>query len=84
MNWKSMSLIQKIATIISFLAVAVWLIYKVKSDLFPADPTCPAIAVFTACDAVVLWKENRKWAYLLIAAAVISFACFLLELMLLK
>lgn len=82
MNWKSMPLSHKIATIISVLAVLVWLIHKVKSDLFPVDPTYPAIAVVTACEAVVYWKNRRKWAYLLIAGAVISLACFLLELML--
>ena len=82
MNWKSMPLSHKIAMIISCLAVVVWLIYHVKSDLFPVNPTCPAVAVVTVCEAVVYWKKKRTWAYLLIAAAVISLACFLLELML--
>ena len=80
MNWKNMPLSHKIATIISCLAVVVWLIYKVKPTLFPVDPTYPAIAVFTVCEAVVCWKEKRTWAYLLIAGAVICTACFLLEL----
>jgi hypothetical protein len=75
-----MPLSHKIATIISCLAAVVWLIHQVKSDLFPINPTYPAIAVFTVCEAVVCWKNRRKWAYLLIAAAVISFGCFLLEL----
>ena len=83
MNWKNMPLSHKIATIISGLAVVVWLIHQVKPDLFPVDPTYPAIAVFTICEAVVYWKKQRKWAYLLIAAAVISLASFLLGLMLL-
>ena len=83
MNWKNMSRSQKIVTVISGLAVVVWLIHKVKPDLFPVDPSCPAIAVFTGCEAVVYWKEKRKWAYLLIAAAAISLAAFVLELMLL-
>lgn len=79
MNWKNMPLSHKIATIISGLAVVVWLIYKVKPTLFPVDPTCPAIAVVTACEAVVCWKKKRPWAYLLIAGTVISLACFVLE-----
>ena len=83
MKWKSMPLSHKIATIIAGLAVVVWLIHQVKPNLLPVDPTCPAVAAFTFCEAVVCWKENRKWAYLLIAGAVISLACFLLELMLL-
>ena len=83
MNWKKMTLSQKIATIISCLAVLLWLISQVKSDLFPVDLTCPAVAVFTVCEAVVYWKNNRKWAYLLIAGAVISMAFFLVDLILL-
>jgi glucose-6-phosphate-specific signal transduction histidine kinase len=82
MNWKNMPLLHKIATVISGLVVVVWLIYKVKPALFPFDPTCPAIAVFTVCEAVVYWKKQRKWAYLLIAGAVVSMAFFFLELML--
>ena len=83
MNWQNMPLSHKISTIISGLAVVVWLIHKVKPDLFPFDHNYPAIAVVTLCEAVVYWKEKRKWAYLLIAGAVISMACFLLERMLL-
>ena len=78
MNWKNMPLSHKIATIIAGLAVVVWMIHKVKADLFPIDPTYPAIAVFTLCEAVTCWTEKRKWSYLLIAGAVISFACFIL------
>ena len=82
MNWKNMSVLQKIATIISVLAFAVWLICRVKSDLLPIDLTFPAIAVFTVCEAVVYWQKKRVWAYLLIAGSVISTAIFILELML--
>ena len=80
MNWKKMPLSHKIATVISGLAIVVGLIPYVKSDLLPFDPTYPAIAVFTVCDAVLCWNNRRKWAYLLIAGAVISIACFVLEL----
>ena len=80
MNWKNMSISQKIATVIAGLAVVVWLIPKVKPDLLPVDPTYPAIAVFTVCEAVICWKQNRKWAYLLIAGAVISLGFSILEL----
>ena len=79
MNWKNMPLAHKIATVISWLAVAVWAISKVKSDLLPIDPTYPAIAVFTICEAVVYWKNKRIWSYILIAGAVISLACSLVD-----
>ena len=74
-----MPLSHKIATVISGLSVAVWLINCVQPDLFPFDPTYPAISVFTVCEAVVYWKTKRTWVCLLIGGAVISFACFLLE-----
>ena len=79
MNWKNMTLCHKIATVISGIVIAVWLVYKIKPDLFPFDPTYPAIAVFTACEAVVYWNTKRKWAYLLIAGAVISLAFSFME-----
>ena len=69
----------KIATVIAGIAVVVWLIHHVQPNLLPIDPSYPAIAVFTVCEAVVYWKQKRKWSYLLIAGAVISMACFLLE-----
>ncbi len=78
MNWKNMPLSHKIATVIAGIAFVVWLIFKVKPDLLPIDLTYPAIAVFTVCEAVVCWNNKRKWSYLLIAGAVISFACFIL------
>ena len=83
MNWKNMPLSHKIATVIAGLAVVVWILAHVMPSLLPFDPTYPAIAVFTACEGVVYWKQNRKWAYLLIAGAVICLAFFLLELALL-
>ena len=82
MNWKNIPPSHKIATVISCIAVVFWLIPNLKPDLLPIDPTYPAIAVFTACEAVICWKERRKWAYLLIASAVICMACFLLGYML--
>ena len=75
MNWKNMPLSHKIVTVIAGLAAVVWLIHQVNPNLLPVDPTYPAIAVFTICEAVVYWKDKRKWACLLIAAAVICLAC---------
>jgi 4-amino-4-deoxy-L-arabinose transferase-like glycosyltransferase len=80
MNWKNMSLSQKIATVIAGLAVVVWLIAKVQPKLLPFDPTYPAIAVVTICEAVAYWKTKRLWAWLLIGGSVIFIACCILEL----
>ena len=77
MNWKTMPLSHKIATIISGLAVVTWLIPHVQPDLLPFDPSLPAIAVITLCESVVYWKEKRVWSYLLIAGAVVSIAFYI-------
>lgn len=83
MNWKNMSPVQKLATVIAGIAVVLWAIAQVKPDILPIDASYIAISVFTLCEAVVCWKQKRKWALLLIAAAVICMACTVLEFMLL-
>ena len=65
MNWKNMPTSHKIATVIAGLAAVAWATGQVKPDLFPVNPTYPAIAVFTVCEAVTYWKKKRKWAWLL-------------------
>ena len=82
MNWKTMPLSHKIATVIACLAAIVWLTPMVQPNLLPIDPSYPAIAVFTICEAVVYWQQKRKWAWLLIAGAAVSMAFFILELFL--
>ena len=83
MNWKNMPLSHKIATVIAGIAVLFWVLHQVQPNMLAVDPTYPSIAVFTVCEAVVYWKQKRKWAYLLIAGEVISMACFILECILL-
>jgi hypothetical protein len=82
MKWNEMPLAHKIATIISCIAVVVWLIPNLKPNLLPFDPTYPAISVFTLCEAVIYWDTKRKWAYLYIAAAVICMISYLAGFML--
>ena len=83
MNWKNMTVTQKVVFIIICIAAVLVVAVNLKPDLFPVNITCPAIAVATAGEAVAYWKQKRKWAYLLIAGAVISMAVFILELSLL-
>lgn len=77
-----MSLSQKIATFIAIIAAIVCVIPIFIPDLISIDLSCPAIAVFTICEAVVCWNNNRKWSYLLIVGALISMAFFIYEMML--
>ena len=80
MNWKSMSTAEKIIFIVSCIGAVIVVLAWMKPNLFSMNLTYPAIALVTLCEAVCYWKKNRKWAYLLIVAAVISLACFILEL----
>ena len=80
MNWKEMKLGHKILFVISCIGVLIVVVSHVKPDLFPVDPTYPAIVVFTVCEAVVDWKEKRKRSYLLLAAATVCAALFMMGL----
>lgn len=82
-KWKDMTPLQKAALIISCIAALLIALALRDPDLFPINMTYPGIVVITACEALAEWKQNRKLSYLLIAAAVISLAFFLLELCLL-
>jgi branched-subunit amino acid transport protein AzlD len=78
-----MTLLQKVALIISCIAALLVALALRNPDLFPINMTCPAIVVITTCEALAYWKQNRKLAYLLIVGAVISSAFFMMELFLL-
>ena len=78
-KWKEMSGLHKVATVVACIAALMFVVSKVWPELLPMDLTYPAIALFTVCEALIYWKEKRKWAWLLIAAAVVSLACFILE-----
>ena len=80
MKWNDMTTMQKVVFIITCIAAVLVVIANVKPDLFPINITYPAIAVVTVGEAMAYWKQNRKWAYLLIAGAVVSMAFFALEL----
>ena len=81
-KWKDMTPMEKIAFIISCIAALTIALALRQKDLFSVNITCPAIAIATAFEALAYWKKNRKFAYLLLAAAVISLAVFVLELFL--
>ena len=81
-KWKDMTPLEKAAFIVSCIAAFIIALTLREKDHFSVDITCPAIAIATAFEALAYWKKNRKLAYLLLAAAVISLAVFILELFL--
>ena len=82
-KWKDMTSMQKIGFIIVCLGAVLMLVGIMKPELFPVNMTTPAIAVISVGEAMDYWQKNKKWAWLLLGAAVISMACFVLELCLL-
>ena len=80
MKWNEMTPMQKIGFVIACIGAAFVAFAMLKADLFPVNMTTVGIAVMSVGEAMDYWEKNRKWAYLFIAAAVISMACFLLEL----
>ena len=83
LKWKDMTSMQKIGFIIVCLGAVLVVVSMMKPELFPVSMTTPAIAVMSVGEAMDYWQKNKKWAWLFIGAAVISMACFVLELCLL-
>ena len=79
MKWNEMTLMQKIVFVVFCIGAALMIVAVLKPALFPVNMTTFAIAVMSVGEAMDYWQKNRKWAYLFIAAAVISVACALLE-----
>ena len=78
-NWKDMTPVQKAGFVIICLGAILMLASILKPDLFPVNMTTPAITVITVGEAMNYWEKSKKWTWMFIGAAVISVACFLLE-----
>ena len=82
MKWNEMTSMQKIGFVVLCIGAVLMIAAVLKPALFPANMTTYAIAIMSVGEAMDYWQKNRKWAYLFIAAAVISAGCALLELFL--
>jgi hypothetical protein len=82
-KWKDMTFLQKAGFVVVCLGAVLMVVAIMKPDLFPVNMTTTAIAVTSVGEAMDHWEKNKKWAWLFVGAAVISMACFLLELFLL-
>ena len=82
-KWKDMTFMQKTGFIVVCLGALLMVVSIIKPELFPVNMITPAIAVTSVGEAMDYWQKGRKWAWLFIGAAVISMACFVLELCLL-
>ena len=83
LKWKDMTIMQKTGFIIVCLGAVLMLVGIMKPEFFTVNMTTPAIAVISVGEAMDYWQKSKKWAWLFVGAAVISIACFILELCLL-
>ena len=83
MKWKDMTSMQKAGFVILCLGAALMAVSLMKPDLFPVNMSTPALVIMSVGEAMDYWQKNKKWAWLFIGAAIISLACFILELCLL-
>ena len=86
-KWKEKNTLEKIVTIISGIALCVWLLFEFlerKTTLKYAD-TVNYIAIFVicVCEAISFWKVKRSLSYVAIGGAVFMVAIMVLQAMLL-
>ena len=87
-KWKDMTTLQKVGLIITFVGAALILLAIFIPDLIPVNidvniDSTVAIAVMCVGEAMTYWEKKRKTAFILIGVAVISMACYLVEIFLL-
>ena len=83
LKWKDLTSMQKAGFIVLCLGALLMVVSIMKPDLFPVNMTMPALTVMSVGEAMDYWQKSKKWAWLFIGAAVITTACFVLELCLL-
>ena len=86
-KWNEKNTLEKTVTIISGIALCVWLLFEVlekKASLQYAN-TVNYIAIFVICicEAISFWKVKRALSYVAIGGAIFIIAVMVLEAMLL-
>ena len=86
-KWNEMNTLEKTVTIISAIALCVWLLFEFlesKTSLQYANiVNYIAILVICVCEAISLWKVKRGLSYVAIGGAILMIAVMVLESMLL-
>ena len=86
-KWSEKNSLEKTVTIISGIALCVWLLFEVlerKTSLQYANiVNCIAILVICVCEAISFWKVKRALSYVAIGGAILMIAVMVLQSMLL-
>ena len=77
-NWNEKTIIEKIATIISGIALCVWVVFDILGRIgnvsFAETAGYIAVCVICVSEAVVYWRTKRVFSYIAIAGAVLLVA----------
>ena len=86
-KWNEKNTLEKTVTIISGIALCVWLLFEVlesKTSLQYADTVnCIAIFVICICEAISFWKVKRALSYVAIGGAILMISVMVLGFILL-
>ena len=81
-NWNEKTIVEKIATIISGIALCVWLIFEFLDSKgvvsYAATGAYIAVSVLCVCEAISFWKTKRVFSYVAIAGAVCIIAAMIM------
>ena len=73
-KWVDLTTVEKTATIISWIALMVWVVFsfveRTSKMLYAELITCIAIGIVCVCEAILFWKVKRGLSYVAIAGAV--------------
>ena len=77
-NWNEKTTLEKVATIISGIALCIWLVFEYlgskNSVPYTETVSCTAIVIVCICEAISFWRVKRALSYVAIAGAVLLVA----------
>lgn len=81
-NWNEKTTLEKVATIISGIALCIWLVleYLGSKNAVPYAETASSAAICAVCicEAICFWRVKRALSYVAIAGAVLLTAVMIL------
>ena len=85
-KWKEKTILEKVASIVSGVALCVWLVFGVlertTSLQFAKYVNCAAVCVICVCEAISFWKVKRCISYISIGGTIFMIAILILEMLL--
>ena len=81
-NWNEKTTLEKVATIISGIALCIWLVFEYLESKnavpYAEIATYVSIVVICICEAISFWRVKRAFSYIAIGGAVLLTAVLVL------